>query len=86
MISEGQAEPWETVTVAPSPRGRGMYSCLPEHVIENYNRCLSWARQAGLGLDAYLFWGAEYWIQRRQGGDGRYLQAFARIVENRPDP
>ncbi len=85
MISEGQAEPWETVTVAPSPPGRGMYSCLPEHVIENYNRCLGSARQAGLGLDAYLFWGAEYWIQRRLGGDGRYLQAFARIVENPPD-
>lgn len=81
MISEGQAEPWETVTLPPDPRGRGMSSCLPEHVIENYNRSMSWARQAASPLDAYLFWGAEYWILRQQRGDSRYTGAFARIVE-----
>jgi hypothetical protein len=81
MIAEGQAEPWETVTTPPSPRGErpeGMYSCLPEHVIENYNQCVS----ADPGLWAYLFWGAEYWLLRERQGDPRYLAAFARVVRS----
>jgi hypothetical protein len=81
MISEGQAEPWEAVTTPPSPTGQGMYSCRPENVIENYNTCLGWARQAAFSLDAYLFWGAEYWALRAQHGDPSYMQAFARILE-----
>jgi hypothetical protein len=81
MISEGQAEPWETATPPPNPQARGMSSCMPEHVIENYNRWLSWARQAAFPLDAYLFWGAEYWMLRQQRGDPRYIGAFARIIE-----
>jgi hypothetical protein len=32
-------------------------------------------------LYAYLFWGAEYWVSRRHGGDARYIQAFAWILE-----
>jgi len=79
LISEGQAEPWETQTTPPSPPGRGMSSCLPEHLIGNYNDCLS-VGPAG-ALYAYLFWGAEYWLLRQQGGDGSYLQAFARVLE-----
>jgi hypothetical protein len=82
MITEGQAEPWEAVTTPPNPRGRAMYSCLPEHVIENYNQAVTWARDGGANLDAYLFWGAEYWVLRQQGGDPRYLQAFARVLES----
>jgi len=78
MVTEGQAEPWERVTTPPNPRGRGMYSCLPERLIENYNECLGWT--AG-GLYAYLFWGAEYWVLRQHGGDERYIRAFARILE-----
>ncbi len=81
MIAEGQAEPWETVTTPPDPSGQGMYSCLPEQVILNYNTCLRWSRQAA-PLYAYLFWGAEYWMLRKQNSDPRYLQAFARILEN----
>jgi hypothetical protein len=81
MVSEGQAEPWETVTAPPDPRGSAMYSCLPEHVIENYNQCISWAREAAFPLDAYLFWGAEYWMLRRRGGDPSYIEAFQRILE-----
>jgi hypothetical protein len=80
MITEGQAEPWETVTTPPSPTGRAMFSCLPEHVIGNYNTCLRWA-SAESPLYAYLFWGAEYWVLRQQSGDPSYLQAFARIVD-----
>jgi hypothetical protein len=80
MISEGQAEPWEAVTTPPNPPGRGMYSCRPEHVIDNYNQCLGWASQADFVLDAYLFWGAEYWVLREQHGDPSYIQAFARIL------
>jgi hypothetical protein len=78
MIAEGQAEPWEAVTTPPSPGGRAMYSCLPEHVIENYSQCMRW--QARGDAWAYLFWGAEYWVLRHQQGDPRYLDAFARVL------
>ena len=80
MIAEGQAEPWETVTIAPNPSRQGMYSCLPEQVIANYNTCMCWSRQEA-PLYAYLFWGAEYWMLRKQCADSSYLQAFARILE-----
>jgi hypothetical protein len=84
MIAEGQAEPWETVTTPPSPPGRAMSSCLPEHVITNYNHCMRWQRdpRRPLRLWSYLFWGAEYWLARRQQGDGRYLEAFSRILRS----
>jgi len=82
MVSEGQAEPWEAVTTPPSPVGRAMASCPPERVIQNYNQCLVLGRESGGALDAYLFWGAEYWLLRRQGGDGSYLEAFDRVVTN----
>ncbi len=81
MIAEGQAEPWESVTTPPNPSGKGMYSCLPEHVISNYNTCMGWA-QPGALLYAYLFWGAEYWMLRKQNADSSYLRAFARILES----
>jgi hypothetical protein len=80
MISEGQAEPWEAVTIPPSLQDLSMYSCPPELVVENYNQCMSWARKRGSSLDAYLFWGAEYWILRKQSGDSRYLDAFVRVL------
>ncbi len=80
MITEGQAEPWETVTTPPNPAGRQMFSCLPEHIITNYNTGMRWSQQ-GCTLYAYLFWGAEYWVLRKQHGDPSYLQAFARILE-----
>jgi hypothetical protein len=82
MITEGQAEPWEAVTTPPNPHAQRMYSCLSEHVIANYNRWMSWSRQADVALDAYLFWGAEYWMLREQSGDASYVQAFARILEH----
>ncbi|MDQ2741996.1 MAG: beta-galactosidase [Chloroflexota bacterium] len=81
MIAEGQAEPWETVTTPPNPHGVGMYSCLPEQVIETYNQCMTWSGREKVCLYAYLFWGAEYWMLRRQDGDERYLQAFTRVLE-----
>jgi hypothetical protein len=82
MVTEGQAEPWEAVTTPPNPRAQGMYSCLPNQVIENYNQWMRWSRRADFGLDAYLFWGAEYWVLRAQSGDASYLDAFARILEH----
>lgn len=82
IVSEGQAEPWETATTPPSPAGGGMSSCLPEHVIENYNRCMAVANGCGVRLSSYLFWGAEYWLQRQQGGDPRYLEAFKRVLDD----
>jgi hypothetical protein len=81
MIIEGQAEPWEAVTTPPSPQNRAMYSCLPEHVIENYSQCMRWNAHGHCALDAYLFWGAEYWMLRQQQGDPRYLRAFARVLK-----
>jgi hypothetical protein len=81
LIAEGQAEPWETVTVPPSLAGRAMSSCRPEDVIANYSQCLSWGRAQGLVLDGYLFWGAEYWLARERRGDPSYLRAFARVLE-----
>ncbi len=81
MVSEGQAEPWETVTTPPSPNARGMYSCMPEQVIENYNQCVNWTRHGPVPLYAYLFWGAEYWVLRNHRNDPRYMQAFARVLE-----
>jgi hypothetical protein len=76
MITEGQAEPWETVTTPPNLGGRVMASCTPEQVIENYDQCMGWP----VPFWAYLFWGAEYWVLRRQSGDGRYLGAVERIL------
>ena len=81
MIAEGQAEPWETVTTPPNPYKQAMYSCLPQQVITNYNTCMRWSQQEA-PLYAYLFWGAEYWMLRRQCADSSYLQAFARILEH----
>jgi hypothetical protein len=81
MIAEGQAEPWEAVTIAPNPYGQGVYSCLPEQVITNYNACMRWSLR-DVPLYAYLFWGAEYWMLRKQCQDPSYLQAFARILEH----
>ena len=81
LISEGQAEPWESVTTPPGPAGKAMFSCRPEDVIGNYNRCLAWAQRSCLQLDAYLFWGAEYWVMRQIRGDPHYLQAFIRVLE-----
>ena len=75
MIVEGQAEPWEAVTTPPSPPGRAMYSCLPEHMIENYSQCMRWSAQRGGALDAYLFWGAEYWVLR----GSRAIRATCRL-------
>lgn len=82
MVSEGQAEPWETVTNPPNPDNEGMYSCLPEHLIENYNQCMGWNRGAPSRISAYLFWGAEYWLLRQRDGDPRYLRAFTRVLDN----
>ena len=81
MIAEGQAEPWETVTTPPNPSlEQAMYSCLPEHVIINYNTCMRRSQQED-PLYAYLFWGAEYWIVRKQCADPSYIRAFSRILE-----
>ncbi len=77
MISEGQAEPWETTVNPPSPRQAAAYSCPPERMIATYNDCARWSDD----LYAYLFWGAEYWLMRATQGDASYLNAFARVLE-----
>ncbi|WP_163513389.1 hypothetical protein [Fodinicola acaciae] len=80
IVAEGQAEPWETVTVPPNPTSNAMFSCLPENLIDNYNRCMRWSRSARTPLSAYLFWGAEYWLLRHRQGDSSYLRAFERVL------
>ncbi|HEY6275967.1 MAG TPA: hypothetical protein VIX86_06515, partial [Streptosporangiaceae bacterium] len=80
MVAEVQAEPWEAVTTPPSPAGRGMYSCRPEDVIGNYTQARRWTSRAACVMQAYLFWGAEYWLLRERQGDGRYLAAFGRVL------
>jgi glycosyl hydrolase family 42 (putative beta-galactosidase) len=82
MIAEGQAEPWEAVTTPPSPPGRAMYSCRPEDVIGNYNQCMRWRDRRAGTLGGYLFWGAEYWLRRKQQGDPTYLRAFERVLDS----
>ncbi len=81
MVSEGQAEPWEAVTIPPNPETQGMYSCLPEQIIATYNTCMR-RSQPDAPLYAYLFWGAEYWVLRKHSGDASYLEAFARILDH----
>ncbi len=81
MVSEGQAEPWETTTVPPSPERQVAYSCPPEQLVINYNAAMSGSRPES-SLYAYLFWGAEYWLLRERSGDPSYLQAFAHILEH----
>lgn len=81
MISEGQAEPWEAVTIPPNPDQQAMYSCMPEQMMINYNTCMRWSRQETSSLYAYLFWGAEYWVLRQQSGDSSYMRAFGRLLE-----
>ncbi len=82
MVTEGQAEPWETSTTPPDLRGRAAYSCGPDRVVENYNRCVRAARGRGVELSAYLFWGAEYWVRRLRDGDPSYMGAVARVLEH----
>jgi hypothetical protein len=79
MITEGQAEPWESVTTPPNPSKQAMYSCPPEKIITTYNTCMRWSRPEN-PLYAYLFWGAEYWILREQCSDASYIKAFARTL------
>lgn len=75
MVSESQAEPWETVVKPPDPRQGSMSSCTPERMLETYNAGVRWA-----DLYAYLFWGAEYWLLRERSGDPSYLRAFGRVL------
>jgi glycosyl hydrolase family 42 (putative beta-galactosidase) len=79
MVAEGQAEPWEAVTVPPNPKQGAMFSCRPDDAIRNYNTAMEWSGPDA-PLYAYLFWGADYWILRDRSGDPSYLQAVARVL------
>jgi hypothetical protein len=80
MVAEGQAEPWEATTLPPGPHGKAMFTCGPQHLIENYNAAVRWSSPE-TPLYAYLLWGAEYWILRAGLGDRQYLGAFERLLE-----
>ncbi len=79
MVSEGQAEPWEAVTLPPNLERLSMFSCSPHDAIRNYNTAMEWS-QPDAPIYAYLFWGADYWILRAGSGDPTYLQAVTRIL------
>jgi hypothetical protein len=79
MVAEGQAEPWEAVTLPPNPEQGAMFSCRPGDTIRNYNAAMEWSGHDAT-LYAYLFWGADYWILRDRSGDPSYLQAAARVL------
>src|SRR5262249_13930423 len=64
MVTEGQAEPWESVTIPPSPHAGAPFSCPPERIVQNCSDWFEWAHRTGIELSAYLFWGAEYWVIR----------------------
>jgi hypothetical protein len=55
MVSEGQAEPWEAVTLPPNPERLSMFSCSPHDAIRNYNTAMEWS-QPDAPIYAYLFW------------------------------
>ena len=80
IVSEGQAEPWEAVTNPPNPQGRVPASCPPDRLIQTHNQCVRSASDAGATVDAYLFWGAEYWLLREMCGDSSYLGAVDRVL------
>jgi hypothetical protein len=80
MVAEGQAEPWETTTLPPSPGHNAMFTCAPHDLIENYNAAMSWSDR-GTPPYGYLLWGAEYWILRARSGDQSYLGAFERLLK-----
>jgi len=79
MVAEGQAEPWEAVTLPPNPEQSAMFSCAPDRAIRNYNAAMDWSTPDA-ELYAYLLWGADYWILRDRSGDPTYLQSVARIL------
>jgi len=79
MVAEGQAEPWEAVTLPPNPEQGAMFSCRPDDAIRNYNTAMRWSGP-DTPLYAYLFWGADYWVLRHRSGDPSYLQAIVRIL------
>ena len=87
MISEGQAEPWEAVTTPPNPPTQWMFSCPPDQLIATYNQCMTWAREASVTLDAYIFWGAEYWILRCANPRGRQSlpATLSPVASRRPE-
>ena len=81
MVSEGQAEPWEAVTIA-AQSARPAHVQLPAGAGHRATTTTAWAgRSRRRRLDAYLFWGAEYWLLRQRTGDASYLRAFERVLE-----
>ncbi|MGH7640380.1 MAG: beta-galactosidase [Candidatus Dormibacteria bacterium] len=79
VVTEGQAEPWETTTVPPDMVPQTPYSCGPERLILNYNLALG-PPGAPPAVSDYFFWGLEYWLRRESLGDPSYMDAFARIL------
>jgi hypothetical protein len=65
LVTEGQAEPWEAVTVPANPLNQAMYSCPAEQILINFTTCKGWFGEQ-TPLYAYLFRGAAYWMLRKK--------------------
>lgn len=74
-LTELQAEPWEPNELVTTKRNPP--SCLPKHILQNYERVQNW------GLDGALFWGFEWWLYRKIAGDKRYWEEVSKLLKNR---
>ena len=83
MVTEGQAEPWETVTTPASLPGPRHVQLPARARHRQLQRAVSGSARLPTELWAFLFWGAEYWLKRRDQGDDRYLAAFSRVLAGR---
>jgi len=80
MVAEGQAEPWETTTLPPSPDGKAMFTCGPHHLIEKLQRGGALVLAADSSIRLPLLGGRILDSQGRSGRPAvpRRLQATAR--------
>lgn len=59
-ITELQAEPWEPGELISSKKNPPSF--LPKDLNKNFDKVANW------GVDGIFFWGFEYWLWRRKGG------------------
>jgi glycosyl hydrolase family 2 len=69
-VMEAQAEPWEA-----QPTGAEPLSVRPQDVADLVRRLSS------LGVEMVLLWGCEYWLQRADNGDRRWLETVEGLIE-----
>jgi hypothetical protein len=68
-VTEAQAEPWE----ARRQTHGDPLSTQPEAIAALAHRL------AGIGIEALLLWGSEYWLWRADNGDPRWLESVSLV-------